>query len=47
MQALKTQMSLTQEDINATETVIVRLADEIETKEEEIVVAQKELDEKT
>lgn len=47
LQALKTQMGLTQEDIQATEQVIVRLNDDIKTKEGEIVVAQKELDEKT
>lgn len=47
MEALKDRMELTKQDINATETVIVRLSDEIETKKEEIVVAQEELDEKT
>lgn len=47
LDALKSQLALTQEDIDATETVIQRLADEIEVKEQELVVAQAELDEKT
>lgn len=47
LNTLKNQLTLTQEDIQATETVIESLKDTIALKEEEIVVAQAELDQKT